>query len=211
MGHLFSHQHSKFTLSRLFCPFAWLTIIVCGCHDDEPQQTSNSLGSEQTQTKMPALPVGIEVIDPQPVATSDEPVQATMRLSNSGSLSGDSFQLFIDVRIAPGWHIYAADGESGPFAPTRLTLQIPSGVEMAGDWTYPEMQRRMESGTLADVYEGNVSFRADLKLSQSFPQESQTIRCSFEYQACNQFRCLPATTRDLNFRLNQKTRHTPEN
>jgi DsbC/DsbD-like thiol-disulfide interchange protein len=203
LDNLVSQQDSNSTLSQLLCRFVWLTIIVCGCHDVEPQQASNALDSQGTQTKKPALAAQINAADPQPVATSDEPVQATMRLNNSASLSGDSFQLFIDVRIAPGWHIYAADGESGPFAPTVLKLQLPAEIEMAGDWTYPEMQRRMESGIPADVYEGNVSFRADLKLLQAFPAESQTIRCRLEYQACNQFRCLPATTQDLNFRLNQ--------
>ena len=203
-----SQQRSKLMVWRFLCPLAGAAISVCGCQDDGSHRNPNASDSQQTQTQKPALAVEIESLDPPPMAIVDEPVQASMRLSE---MTEDSFQLFIDVRIAPGWHIYAADGESGPFAPTVLELQLPTGVEMAGKWKYPEMQPRIESGTLADVYEGNVSFRADLKLRKSFPETNQTIQCRLEYQACNQFRCLPTTTRDLKFSLNQQTPDTPEN
>lgn len=197
---------------RFLCGIVWVIPCLCGCSDYSSKQQPLEPGSHAAQDDA-INPTSLEsnsvVQSTEPKA--DEPVQAMIRLSRNPIASEDSLQLFVDLRITPGWHIYAADGDAGPASPTAFELKLPAGVEMAGEWTYPETQTHVGSGILAQVYEGNVSFRADLKVRKSIFVENQTIRCRIEYQACNNFRCLQVTTRELKISLNRSAPDTQEN
>lgn len=197
---------------RFLCGFVWAITCLCGCSDYSSKQQPLEPGSHLAQDDA-TTPTSLESnpVVQSTVAKGDEPVQAMIRLSRNAIASEDSLQLFIDLRVVPGWHIYAADGDSGPYSPTAFELELPAGVEFAGEWTYPETQTLVGSGILAQVYEGNVSFRADLKVRKSISAETQTIRCRIEYQACNQFRCLQVTTQELKITFNQSAPDTQEN
>jgi DsbC/DsbD-like thiol-disulfide interchange protein len=171
---------------RFLWGIVWAITCLSGCSDYSSKQQSLQPGSHSAQDDT-IQPTSLESnpIVQSTGAKAVEPVQAKIRLSRNAIASEDSLQLFIDLRITPSWHIYAVDGDSGPYSPTAFELELPSGVEMAGEWTYPDTQTYVGSGILAQVYEGNVSFRADLKLRKSISVENQTIRCRIEYQACN--------------------------
>lgn len=199
-------------IARFLCGIVCVITCLCGCSDDSSKQQPLELGSHTAQDEA-IRPTSLESnpIVQSTGAKADEPVQAMIRLSRNPIASEDSLQLCIDLRITPGWHIYAVDGDSGPYSPTAFELELPEGAEIAGEWTYPDTQTHVGSGVLAQVYEGNVSFRADLRLRSSISAENQTIRCRIEYQACNQFRCLQVMTRELKISLNQSAPDTQEN
>jgi hypothetical protein len=160
---------------RFLWGIVWTITCLCGCSDYSSQQKPLEPGSHAAQDDA-IRPTSLESnpIVQSTGAKADEPVQAMIRLSRNPIASEDSLQLFIDLRITPSWHIYAVDGDSGPYSPTAFELELPAGVEITGEWTYPETQTYVGSGILAQVYEGNVSFRADLKLRKSISVENQT-------------------------------------
>lgn len=195
---------------RFVCAVAFATDCICGCSDYSSQREALEGSSHAAEDEAKPISFESDPVGQSTVAKADEPVQAMIRLNSNEFASGGFVQLFIDLRITPGWHVYAANSDSGPYAPTALELELPEGVEMARGWTYPETRTNVGSGILAQVYEGDVSFRADLKMLKAFPEKKQTIQCRIEYQACNQFRCLQVVTRELRISLIPSTPNAPE-
>jgi thiol:disulfide interchange protein DsbD len=125
-------------------------------------------------------------------------VVAQAALLPAAARNGSEVELVIEARIAPGWHIYAADGPAGSGIPTSLTWKLPDGVEPAGEWQYPKTARGAEEQT--EIYEGNLRFRRPLRITERAKAGPLEIRCELTYQACNAFRCQPPESLELSAR-----------
>lgn len=125
---------------------------------------------------------------------SHQPFVAAAALRPSKISAPGTLTLVIRAKTAPGWHIYPADRPAGTSQPTRLELDLPPGVEPAGDWIYPEAiaSEVVSDGQLA--YEGEFSFQRRLKVGKEAPPGEFRVRCEIHYQACDPFSCRPPET-----------------
>jgi DsbC/DsbD-like thiol-disulfide interchange protein len=131
-------------------------------------------------------------------ATPTKPVVAQAALRPAAARNGSPVELIIEVHIAPGWHIYAADGSTGSAIPTSLKWKLPDGVEAAGQWQYPKAARGAEEQ--AEIYEGNLTFRRPLRITQRAKPGPLELHGELTYQACNAFRCRPPESLALSAR-----------
>lgn len=120
-----------------------------------------------------------------------KPVVAQAVLSPATVHAGERTTLVVEARIAPGWHIYAADDSTGTSIPTTLKLKLPKGITTQGDWTYPAALPGHEGEGL--FYEGTVKFRRTLKVDARTGPGPLKIDCEFGYQACDATSCRPPT------------------
>jgi DsbC/DsbD-like thiol-disulfide interchange protein len=130
--------------------------------------------------------------------TPEKPVVAQAALRSAAGRNGSKVELVIEVQIAPGWHIYAAEGPTGSSIPTALKWKLPDGVEATGEWQYPKTSRGAQEQ--AEIYEGHVTFRRSLRITERAKPGPLEIHGELTYQACNAFRCRPPESLALSAR-----------
>lgn len=118
--------------------------------------------------------------------TRRNPVVAEAECSPGRVRPGESLELVVRLRIAPGWHISAVEGSKGPEVPTRLALILPKGVEPDGEWTSPPPIPGPE-GCL--WYARTAEFRRQLRVLHDTAAGPLTVTCTLGYQACDAFSC----------------------
>ena len=120
-------------------------------------------------TNLPALPpldlgeIGdakpqVKLFAPEP--TRAEPVKAAMQSSAESVAPGAKFEVLVQARIFPGFHIYGMDPKVSPFIPTALKLTLPDGLEAGGDWTGPSPEHDKDG---VEIYTGAAVFRRSLQ------------------------------------------------
>jgi DsbC/DsbD-like thiol-disulfide interchange protein len=174
-------------------------VSVFGCEKASvPTPPANHVSKQTSAGKLVLAPVqsGGPILTEEP--TPKKPFVAQAALLPAADRNGSGIELVIEVRIAPGWHIYAADGPTGSGIPTSLAWKLPDGVEPAGEWQYPETARVAEGQ--AEIYEGNLRFRRPLRITERAKPGPLEIHCELTYQACNAFRCQPPESLALSAR-----------
>jgi DsbC/DsbD-like thiol-disulfide interchange protein len=167
---------------------------ACGC-DDRSSSPAAALPSPADRPRAgesagpaasPATPIALE----EP--TGDRPVVAAAVLQPGRPQPGQSVTLVVEVRTAPGWHIYAVEPGSGPVVPTSLTLKLPIGWTAAGEWVRPEAVSNLDGP--GKIYEGAFAFRRPLTVSGQAAPGPVELACELRYQACDPFGCRPPAT-----------------
>lgn len=136
-------------------------------------------------------------LPPEPTAAN--PVVATAAVEPARVAASDTFALVVRVRTAPTWHIYAHDAEGTPVAATRLALDLPAGIESAGEWIHPTARADGTSG--AAILAGDFEFRLPLRAAAGAVAGKRTLRCTLSYQCCDPFRCRPPESLDVECEL----------
>jgi DsbC/DsbD-like thiol-disulfide interchange protein len=182
-----------FRSSLALCAFALFAAIAC----DRSQPVAPGERPQYSQTKeaKPSSAVAsasenAKTRDAPPQVTMEEPdsrspVNAAAALQPARAMKGKSFVLVVKIKIAPTWHIYAADGMVGSSIPTSLKLELPQGVEAAGEWTLPSARQDGESR----IYEGSLQFSRQLRIGSQVKPGPIHVRCELTYQACDPFSC----------------------
>jgi DsbC/DsbD-like thiol-disulfide interchange protein len=177
---------NAFRVRRLI---AGVLLATSGC--DRPAQ--NVLGVQSNATgendAPPSISLGTDLgaIRGGPVAASIESEIKELRPNGS-------FNVSVRVRIDPGWHIYAVDKPAGIASRTSLQIQVPEGIERAGEWVIPEASLNTAlPGDVSFTYDGLVAFQCPLRVAADAAPGEKTIRCLLEYQACARFSCRPLT------------------
>jgi DsbC/DsbD-like thiol-disulfide interchange protein len=116
-------------------------------------------------------------------------VVAAAALQPARARPGETVTLVIEVRTAPGWHIYAVEAGPGPVVPTALTLQLPPGWSAVGDWVVPEAGSNLDGP--GKIYEGAFAFRRPLTVAEQASAGAVEVNCDLRYQACDPFGCRP--------------------
>jgi thiol:disulfide interchange protein DsbD len=114
-------------------------------------------------------------------------------------LDVDARRAVVEMTIAPGWHVNAHVPRDDFLIPTTLTLVAPAGVRV-GDVEYPApVERRLAFGGSKTflLYEGTVRLTASL---DGTPEPGGRFSGALRYQACDDSRCLPPRTIDLEVR-----------
>ncbi len=139
----------------------------------------------------------------RPSPTADEavpepdarhPVVATAELAPATGHRGQSWVIIIRVKLAPAWHIYAAEGPNGSGIPTTLELRLPDAIEADGQWSYPKAILGSDGQM---IYEGALEFRRKLRVRPDAAAGPISVACEFGYQACNPVSCHPPTKLEL--------------
>jgi len=125
-------------------------------------------------------------------ATASSPVAAAMRASVAEVRAGEPLEIAVQVRIKPGWHIYAVNRPAGSSLPTSIGLDLPAGVERAGDWELPEAALEISTSDQPRfIYTGDVEFRCRLRVSQDAQAGTLKLAGVLNFQACDRFSCQP--------------------
>ena len=129
-----------------------------------------------------------------PEPDAQHPVVAAAELSPLRSRAGESSVIIVRVKLAPAWHIYAAEGSNGPGVSTALKLKLPEGVEADGQWSYPKPVLGSDD---QKIYEGMVEFRRKLRVRPDAAVGPVSVTCELGYQACDPVSCRPPTKVEL--------------
>ncbi|MCK4548480.1 MAG: thioredoxin family protein [Candidatus Eisenbacteria sp.] len=105
---------------------------------------------------------------------------------------GSSFQIGVEVRIVPPWHVNAHVPTGDFMVPTELLLEATPGVTI-GRTVYPRpvMTRLDFSDEVLAVYQGRVVLGSTGSVSESAELGPTTIHAILSYQACNDEACIP--------------------
>lgn len=135
---------------------------------------------------------------PEPIDESFTPVEIYA--------SGDRVTLGPDlpaefhlvVRIKEGWHVYAADPGQDGLPPLRVSVRGGTGVRVYAD--YPKgTPWSHDAGVL--VHEGEVEFPVALELEGEWSGRPMLV---VSYQACDDSRCLPVRTVELDVAIDRE-------
>jgi hypothetical protein len=142
---------------------------------------------------------GVTVDIPIDNPTNDNPVVVAAALIPRQSPPGSGVALVVRFRMAIGWHISAMSNGSwrGSSLPTTIRLQLPRGVVLEGDWTIPEPEVQVDRVAEGHIYQGDVTFRHQLRITDEQPPGDIELLCVVKYQACDATACLRPTPVEL--------------
>ena len=106
---------------------------------------------------------------------------------------GETLTVFVKVRLAPGFHIYAVDNSGSKNAPTSLTNKTSHFFKPDGPWRGPEPKVQDDgSRTLA----GDILFqRRFTVVDQGIgPLHGEKLPVDLRFQVCNEALCWPPET-----------------
>jgi hypothetical protein len=134
---------------------------------------------------------------PEPVDDGFTPVEVYA--------SGDRVALGVDtpaqfhlvVRIKEGWHVYAADPGQADLPPLRVGVVGGAGVRVYAD--YPQGAGWSHDPGVR-VYEGEVEFPVAIELEGEWSGRPMLV---VSYQACDDRRCLPVRTVELDVAIDR--------
>ena len=109
----------------------------------------------------------------EPVKVADLPAEAPLTLAVSASTEA----LTLDVKMKPGWYLYAADVGGGQ--PVSMTIDPGSDFVARGALVLPNAKEGKLQG----------AFRLVLRLKKNGP--GNAIACRFDFMACDPLQCLP--------------------
>ena len=169
-----------------------LLLVLAGCQPSVAVDASaDSGGSDAVAHEVAADMVSaaierIVVEEPTDVA----PVLGAAALVPARLSPGGSATLVVRLKIAPGWHIYAAESRDGPNQPTRVDATLPEGCSAVGEWESPPAAPQVTPYGMSAIYQNEAVFRQSLRFEPSIRLGETSIRCDVRYQACDPRRCL---------------------
>ena len=124
------------------------------------------------------------VSDPSP----SEPVTAAMKIRPENAIAGETVEILVYARIAPGHYLHAASDPGDAFACVAVKLTLPEGVEASSDWRYPTPDNGQNN---APVYRNSILLRRSLTVRAHAPPQDLLITAELHYQACTDELCWP--------------------
>jgi hypothetical protein len=137
--------------------------------------------------------------------TEDRPVVLSAVVRPAAATVGDTVTVAVRMRIAPGWHTYAAAGKTEAAVLTRVEDALPVGAKPVGAWRLPKGLSQEGGG---EHYTGDVVFLRTVTL-EATPPGPVEIPVTVSFQACDQERCLPPQSVKLTARLEVRAKPSP--
>jgi len=132
--------------------------------------------------------------DGAPAKSAAEVVKPHAYVSLDPVPRGKEFQVAVVLEISSGFHMNSHKPSDSYLIATNLTPQLPAGVTMVGDITYPAGKNEkfpFSPDKPLNVYTGSVTLHMKLAAGDSTAIGTTTIPMSLRYQACNTNACLP--------------------
>jgi len=130
--------------------------------------------------------------------TQDNVLQVRWMLSHDSVGPGDPLRVAFLPKIAPGWHVYGPRDTT--MKPLGIELDLPAGLELESEITYPEPKRKHDDVLDADLtyYEGDIPMPAfRLVGTEALDGEEVTIVARVTFQACDADSCFPPSTLEI--------------
>jgi len=121
-------------------------------------------------------------------STAPRPVSAKMKVERDDVRAGEMVDLVLTINVAAPAHIYAPGEPANRSTPTTIKLELPKGVILAKDWSFPSPTKTRE-GDL--IYIGSNQARCTLKISTGVSTRTLHIQAQMRYQACTDEACWP--------------------
>jgi peroxiredoxin len=140
--------------------------------------------------------VPIEAISPAVSVEADrEGVHLTAWLATNAYRPYERLHLHVNVRLAPGLHVYA---EPAPEGLVPLTVELAPVPNMEVEPLRAPTPRMLKMEGMPDmpVYEGNVTVTLPLHIDSN--EGDQTLEATVRYQACTDMMCYPPEAVPLN-------------
>lgn len=115
--------------------------------------------------------------------------------------TGDEATITVKATMVPKWHINAINLPKGSFMfPTTIKLIPNKNYQLVGTWKEPKPHFLHDELADEDLYfhEGTVSFIQKIKI---ISVTDFSIKGTFEFQTCNDVKCLPNTTYDFEVKI----------
>ena len=125
-------------------------------------------------------------------ASGSEYVTVTGSGPGAPVAKGSEFDVVVTVRVAEGWHINANPASDEFLVPTRVAASADDGRVRMVDVMYPagSTLESLASDAPLLVYEGEITLRARVLLTDDFEDDDGAITLSLAYQPCDDSRCL---------------------
>ncbi len=104
---------------------------------------------------------------------------------------GNTFELTLELTVAPGFHINSCKPEDEMLVPTSVELKKDPALELK-EVLFPEAKKKKFkfSDKPLSVYEGQLKVRLKIELAEDVCGSSLEIEGKVRYQACNDEACL---------------------
>lgn len=105
--------------------------------------------------------------------------------------AGDSFELILELTIAPNFHINSQKPEDEVLIPTSVEFKKDPAFEVK-EITFPEARKKKFkfSDRPLSVYEGTIKIKIKIELAEDICGSSLELEGKVRYQACNDEACL---------------------
>jgi DsbC/DsbD-like thiol-disulfide interchange protein len=106
-------------------------------------------------------------------------------------LPGDSFDLNLELIIAPGYHLNSQKPDDKLLVPTSIEFKKDSAFEVK-EIIFPEAKRKKFkfSDKPLLVFEGKIKIKIKIELADNFFGNSLDLEGKVHYQACHEEACL---------------------
>lgn len=106
-------------------------------------------------------------------------------------LPGDSFDLNLELIIAPGYHLNSQKPDDKLLVPTSIEFKKDSAFEVK-EIIFPEAKRKKFkfSDKPLLVFEGKIKIKIKIDLAEDFGGSNLDIEGNVRYQACDDEACL---------------------
>ena len=100
--------------------------------------------------------------------------------------SGENKEIpvFVKLRLAPGFHVYALENANSRNQATVIEARLPAGLRLDGPWRGPE-PKKLSDGSR--VYENEAVFTNVVKGTP----KGQKLEITLSFQVCNELVCWP--------------------
>jgi len=137
-------------------------------------------------------------------AQEPQVLQARAAASPDAVGRGAEARLTVTVALSPGWHVNAHVPSERHLIPTTLTVTPPEGIGV-GAVHYPlgeEHRFAFNPSKPLSTYVGTFELTTPLRVeAEATVGPTALVRARLRYQACNDTRCLPPRTADVEARL----------
>lgn len=118
---------------------------------------------------------------------------------------GDKTSVKLNVKIEPGWHLYALDQPSGGPVPTTIKISEASPFELEGT-TSPTPTSKPDPLFIVDgepletrYFENETMFTLAVRSTAKVETTSNELVVDVRFQLCNDSFCLPPRTKRISF------------
>ena len=143
------------------------------------------------------LPSSFSADAAQP-SKSAEVVDVAMRLPKDGARAGTTFEAFVLVHVAEGWHVNAHEPSMKYLIGTTLDVESTDDLRVEASY-YPDPLFRtfaFADDTLA-VYEGEIAIILAMRAAETLAPGTHRLASRLRVQACSDEVCLRPSTIDL--------------
>jgi len=112
---------------------------------------------------------------------------------------GQKVRATISATIAPGWHLYAFEQQTGGPLPTSISLAEgqPFAADGPASESTPKMEYDSNFNLPTNIFEGHTAFKLPAKALHAIPGGSARLMVDVAFQTCNDRMCLPLTVQHL--------------